>query len=351
MTRTVLGFSGNVRTSAAIPWLIEHHGGEVVTVTLDFGQGEELAAVREQALALGAVRAHVVDVREELVRQYLLPALRAGALMDAHALVRPLLAKRLVEIARMEMAGAIAHCAPAGSDAEMAIESSIHALEPAIEVILPTLASGLSAADLEAFARDHGVHVPPQPAVHVEASVWGRCLTPRGAAPVPADAFTLTRGLSECPPDPALVDVAFIEGVPVAANGVEMSTVELIESLETIAGAHGVGRCVGSDVALETPAARVLMLAYDALESLVLEPDVARLKAQLAGIYSIAIRGGRWFSDMREAIDAFSRVTGMRVSGTVRLALLGGECTVIGCETADAAATTRSSVSRSRAVA
>jgi argininosuccinate synthase len=326
MQRTVLGFSGSAATAAAIGWLREQQGQEVVTVTLDVGQGDELAAVREQALALGAVRAHVIDAREELVRDYLLPALQAGALMDGYALTYPLLAKRLVDIARMESASAIAHAAkPEGGGV---LDSAIRSIDPAIEITAVLAQWNPSDAELSALARHRGLHAPVSSDVHVEASVWGRRLL---GATIPDEAFTLTRNPQDCPEDPAFVDVALVGGVPVSANGVEMSLNEMLESLETIAGAHGVGRSHFDGTALEAPAARVLSTAYAALERCALGDDMAALKRPLAGGYARTILSGRWFSDLREGIDAFARVTSACVTGTVRLRLSEGQCSVVDC--------------------
>lgn len=350
MKRIVLGFSGSVATTAAIPWLAEKYGAEVVTVTLDFGQGDELAAVRERALALGAVRAHVVDVRDELVRDYLLPALQAGAMRDGHALVYALIARRLVDLARMESASAVAHGAARGSVGEAIIQTAAHALDPALEVIAPAALWSLSDGELAAVGRTHGVHVPPAAQLKVEASVWGRRIESHDGR-IPADAFALTRAPEECPEEPAIVDVEIVAGVPVAANGVEMSPIELIESLETIAGAHGVGRFTVDGATLEMPAASVLSVAHDALERRVLGEDLTALKRRLSGIYSDALLTGRWFSDIREAIGAFVRVLQPRVSGTVKLQLEKGQCSVVSCTTDNGVEAPRSGTAQSQAVA
>jgi argininosuccinate synthase len=326
MQRTVLGFSGSAASAAAIGWLRKHSGREVVTVTLDIGQGEELAAVREQALGLGAVRAHVIDAREELVRDYLMRALQAGALMDAYALTWPLLAKRLVDIARMESATSIAHAAASEHAALLAV--AIRSLDPNLDVIAVPSESTMTNVHSSMTPRDHASVVFPSSTYGVEASVWGRQITGNGT--MVDEAFTLTRDLPECPEEAACVDVAFVGGVPVSANGVEMSLTEMLESLETIAGAHGVGRSQAEGAAFEAPAARVLATAHSALERSALGDDFADLKQQLASVYSDAISSGRWFSDVREAIDSFAHVTSARVRGTVRLMLRKGQCTVAG---------------------
>ena len=342
MKRIVLGISGSVPTAAAIGWLAEQFSSEIVTVTLDFGQGDELATIREHALALGAVRAHVIDVREEFVRDYLLPALQAGALANGHALVHPLLAGRLVDVARMETASAVAHCATAEKPGA-AIESAIRSLDPAMQVIAPAATWTMSPQDLDTVARQTGVHVVAPNGSRIEASVWGRRIVSFCGGPIPGEAFTLTRDAAEGPIDAALIDVEFFEGVPVSTNGIDMSMLELMESLETIAGAHGVGRSASEiarpedrthalPIAVEAPAVRVLSIAHDALERHVLGEDLGDLKARLANLYSELLANGRWFSDLRDAIDAFTRITRARVSGTVRLTLCRGECTVVSCD-------------------
>jgi argininosuccinate synthase len=349
MTRIVLGFTGGAADAAAIGWLLGRYGAEVVTLTVDYGQGDELAAIREKALALGAVRAHVIDGREELVRDYLLPAMQAGALDRGDALVYPLLAKRLVDIARMEGAFAVAHCAGAPA-VRRVLESEIALLDPRLQSIAAPALWDFSDADLAVFARRQGVPAIAPGELRIAASVWGRRLVaPPGTSAVSSEFFTLTRDADECPHDAALVDVQFAAGVPVSANGIEMSMLELMESLETIAGAHGVGRDVRGATATEAPAARVLSIAYDALEQEALGHDLASLKRRLADVYASTLVEGRWFSDLREAIDAFTKVTRARVSGTVKLRLSGGECAVVSCE--PAAIAPASGADSSRAVA
>lgn len=333
MKRIVLGFSGSVAAAAAIPWLRERQAAEVITLTLDFGQGEELATVRERALALGAVRAHVIDARDELIRGYLLPALQAGAIMHGHASIHPLIARRLVELARMESAPAIAHAARAGSVGHSVIHDAASAPGSILEVIAPADSWTLSEPELLAIVRQHGVHVQPSAGLRVDASVWGRRIQPLAGTPLDEDAFTLTRAGEDCPEYPAFLDIEFAGGVPVAANGIDMSMAELIESLETIAGAHGVGRFRSEDAAFEAPAARVLAIAHRELEARVLGDDLAAMKGKLADVYSDVLLNGRWFSDIRAGVDAIARVVQTRVSGTVKLQLLKGQVTVANCET------------------
>ncbi len=337
MKRIVLAYSGGLITSAAIPWLAQHHTAEVVTVTLDFGQADELAAIREQALALGAVRAHVIDAQDEFVRDFMVPALQGGVLSEGRALATPLTARRLVEIARMEGASAVAHGGAPGVGPDSALDVAVRSLDPSLEVIAPVAQWGLSDAALVELVRSRGVHVAPAPAVRSEDSLWGRVITAQPGQPIPEDAFMLTRAPEECPDEPALLDIEFVAGMPVRANGIEMPIIEMIESLETIAGAHGVGRSHRDGFATEAPAAVVLDLAHRDLETLVAGADLARLKGQLARIYAEALLGGRWFSDSRAALAAFTGVIQPRVSGTVRLQLLKGQCVVVDRHSANAA--------------
>jgi argininosuccinate synthase len=338
MKRIVLAYSGSVATSAAIPWLRERHAAEVVTVTLDLGQERELAAVRERALALGAARAHVIDARDEFVRDYMLPALAAGVLDAGAALPRPLIARRLVDVARMESASAVAHGGQPGSQAATSLTASIGGLDPALAVIVPTADWGFTDAELLTYARSHGVAPPPPLPYRLDASIWGRVVVPSGPDVASEDLFLLTRSPEECPPEPAMLDLEFAAGVPVRANGVEMSMAELIESLETIAGAHGVGRWNDGAAIIEAPAVAVLAEAHRALESFVIGDDLAALKAQLASVYSHVLATGEWFSPRREAIDAFAAVVQKRVTGSVRLELLKGSCTVVSRSSPHAAA-------------
>ena len=333
MKRIVLAYSGGLVTSAAIAWLAEQRDTEVVTVTLDFGQERELAVVRERALALGAVRAHVIDVREEFVREFVLPALQADALeAGAHpmvvALSRPLIARRLVEMAKMESASAVAHGGAPGTVGEASLHQEIRFLDPSLEVIAPARVWGMTHDELTTFAREHNIHVPAADSYRTDATLWGRILTSLDGNAIPEDAFTLTRPAGDCEGEGAVVDIDFSAGVPVRANGVEMSLIEMIESLETIAGAHGVGRVAAGSHVVEAPAAVVLHAAHRELESLVVGADLGRMKGELALRYAAAATDGRWFSDLREALAAFVKVLQPRVTGSVRVSLAGGRCEV-----------------------
>jgi argininosuccinate synthase len=350
MNRIVLAYSGGLDTSVAVPWLVEQFDAEVITATVDLGQGRELDAVRERAIEAGALRAHVIDGREELARDYIMPALQAGALYEgayplATALGRPLIARKLVDVAREEAATAIAHgCTGKGND-QVRIEVSARALAPDIGVIAPARLWGMTRADEIEYARARSIPVPVTQAspYSVDANLWGRSiecgvLEDPWVEP-PEEVFALTKGPGKCPDEPAYVEIHFERGVPKAVNGVTMSMLELVESLSTIAGAHGVGRVdmienrlvgIKSREVYEAPAAIVLHAAHRDLEGLVTPRDLERVKRDLAVRYADMVYNGLWFSPMREAIDAFVAKVQEHVTGAVRLKLFKGHCSVVG---------------------
>ena len=350
MKRILLAYSGGLDTSVAIPWLAETYRAEVIAVTVDVGQGRELATIHERALAIGAVRAHVVDARDEFVRQYILPALQAGAVYEdryplATALGRPLIAKRLVEIARMEGAGAIAHGCTGLHNDQVRLEASIRALDPAIEIIAPAQTWEMSREQKLEFARQRGISVPDSSpnGYSIDTNLWGRAIASGvledAWTEAPEDIYTLTRSPIDCPDEPAYVELAFDAGVPVRTNGVEMPLLELIESLEIIAGAHGVGRIdvvenrlagIKAREIYEAPAAVVLHTAHKELEKLVIPRELERVKHDLSRIYADLVYSGLWFSHTRQTIDAFVAAVQPRVTGAVRLKLFKGDCRIVG---------------------
>lgn len=334
MERMVLGYSGSLETSIAIAWLAGRFEVEVIAVTLDVGQGRDLTDVRERALAAGAVRAHVLDVRDELARAYVLPALRAGAIeIDGDplgvALARPLLARKLVEVARMEGATSIAHGCQPGSEDETRFERAIAAVDPSMTIVAPLREWKMTQAEQIEYAKAHNILASASP--RVDANLWARTIAADEARD---DIYLLTRAPDMCPEEPAHLEIGFLRGVPVRANGIEMPLGELIESVETIAGAHGVGRIDRSATdrkIYEAPAASVLVMAHRELEALVVPEDLARLQDYLAHEYRSLIGAGLWFGPTREAIDSFASSVQRLVSGSVRLELFKGQCRVVDC--------------------
>lgn len=350
MERIVLAYSGGLDTSVAIKWLSDKYDAEIVTVTIDLGQGKELDDVRQRALSVGASRAHVVDARKEFASDYILPALQAGAIYErkyplATALGRPLIAKKLVEIAEMENAGMIAHgCTGKGND-QVRMDVSARALNPAIKVVAPARVWGLTRPDELKYAKEHGIPVPAsvENPYSTDSNLWGRSiecgvLEDPWTEP-PDDIYTLTKSPAEAPDVPAYVEVDFELGVPIKINGVAMPLIELIHSVETIAGAHGIGRIdmvenrlvgIKSREIYEAPAATVLHAAHRELEALVVPRDLERVKATLSKTYADLVYDGLWFSPTRDAIDAFVGSVQQRVTGTVRVKLSKGDCCVVG---------------------
>jgi argininosuccinate synthase len=333
MKRIVLAYSGGLNTSAAIPWLAATYTAEVVTVTLDLGQGVALTHVRERALAAGAVRAHVIDARDEFVRDFVIPALQAGALTVGRPLStelsRPMIAKRLVDVARMESAAAVAHGCACSDDDRTRLEASISMLEPALDILAPACEWSMTPEDVADYARARSIPVaPPGPHDHIDANILGRSIYGSPAT----GPYTLTRPSAEGPDTPAVMAIEFERGVPVRTNGVEMPLIELIESIETIAGTHGVGRfppSAAADVVSESPASVVLSAAHAALAHRAGDGELVRLQRELARVYAALVERGDWFSATREAIDGFTRALAPRVTGSVRVKLLKGTCEVV----------------------
>jgi argininosuccinate synthase len=350
MDRIVLAYAGGLDTSVAVPWLAEQYNAEVVCVTLDLGQGKDLQSVRERALAAGAIRAHVLDAREEFAERYILPALQADAVYEgryplATALGRPLIAKKLVEIARIEGAHAIAHgCSGKGND-QVRIEVSARALMPGLRVIAPYRESGMSSEAKIAFARSHGIPVPSAASspYSIDANLWGRSIQ-RGIledpwVEPPAGLFALTKDPRQCPDEPAYIELQFERGVPVAVNGVAMPFMDVIASVGTIAGDHGVGRIdmienrlvgIKTREVYEAPAAVVLHLAHADLEGFVSPRDLQRVKQEMAARYADMVYDGAWHSPVRDAMDAFVAKVQERVTGALRVKLFKGSAQVVG---------------------
>ncbi len=346
----MLACSGDLVTSVAIPWLAERYGAEVVTVTVDVGQGGALDDVRERALAAGAIRAHVIDARDEFARHIILPALAAGALDEeseafAVPLARLLVARHVVATAALEQAAAVAHGA-ADAGAGGTLTRLVRSLNPRLRVLAPACDWKLTRPAQIAFARDSDIPVlePVERPVTVSSNLWGR--TAR-ASLADADTSLLSTHLIRTAPAPsmaALVVLRFERGVPVAINDVEMPLVDLIGSLATIAGAHGVGRVEmltmspGPErLAIEAPAAAVLRAACRELREATAPTSVLRIAPDVAAEYADFIVKGRWFTPEREALDALLATTRNHLSGTVRLQVRTGACRVVSVDVPEAA--------------
>jgi argininosuccinate synthase len=341
-TRVVFAFAGWPDEARAIRELVEHEQDEVVTLTLDLGQRQDLDSVRQVALAAGAVRAHVIDARETLVNDFFLPALRscgasAGGVVLARDLCTAVVARSLVEIAEVEGAAFVAHGAAAHDDERHAVfDSLIEDLAPRrLGVLWP--ASFVDAAAPDDVALVAGE--PSQTSVARELRMDGRT----SATPA-ADLYRVTRDPSNAPDVPAHVTVEIERGVPTAVNGVGMPLTEILDSLDTIVGAHGVGRYDGvirSYVSRrawpvrhigEAPAALALAAAQEALERHAWSAELYDLTEQTAAACRALIRRGQWFSPTRAAIAALVDSAHAAVTGRVQLDLFKGGCQVAGVE-------------------
>jgi argininosuccinate synthase len=354
--KAVLAYSGGLDTSVILPWLRETYGCEVVAFVADLGQGSgELDGIVEKAKASGASEVHVEDLREEFVTDYLWPMLKAGAVYEGKYLLgtsiaRPLIAKKQVDCARKTGADAVAHGATGKGNDQVRFELTFMALAPDLKVLVPwrdprwTLTSREAAVD---YAQSRGI-----PIVQSKKSLYSRDrnlwhISHEGAelespANEPNDGvFVISSPVAEAPDEPEYVEVEFDSGVPVGVNGKRLGPVEIVETLNTVGGKHGVGqidlvenRLVGikSRGVYETPGGTILYAAHAALEALCLDRETLHYKQGAALRYAELVYNGQWFSMLREALDALVDRTQQGVSGKVRLKLYKGHALYAGAE-------------------
>jgi argininosuccinate synthase len=349
--KVVLAYSGGLDTSVILRWLIERYRCQVVAFCADLGQGEELIPIRDKALRTGAVAVHIADVREEFVRDFVFPMLRAsavyeGAYLLGTSIARPLIARAQVEIARQEGADAVAHGATGKGNDQVRFELTYAALAPHLRVIAPWREWDLtSRTALLDFARRHDIPVPvtaerpysmDRNLFHI--SYEGGVLEDPWAAP-PAKMFLLTTEPEAAPDVPAEVEVDFEAGDPVAVDGVRLGPVALLERLNRLGAEHGIGRVdlvenrfVGmkSRGVYETPGGTILHAARRAVESLALDREVLHLRDALVPRYAEMIYYGFWFSPERQALQGFMDECARDVTGTARLRLYKGGVAVLG---------------------
>ncbi len=351
MIKCVLAYSGGLDTSVIIRWLGENYDAEVIALTLDLGAiDRDLAAIREKALRTGAKDAIVLDAKEEFVRDYVFPALQAGAIYEgeyplATALARPLIAKKQVEVARQFGAQAVAHgCTGKGND-QVRFDVVTGALAPDLKVIAPAREWGMTREEEIEYAAAHGIPIPVTKGspYSIDQNLWGRSvetgvLEDPWVEP-PADVYQWTVDPKDAPDEIRYVDIGFERGVPVSLDGVAMGPVELVDRLHHIAGENGVGRVdhvenrlvgIKSREIYEAPAAVVLHKAHQALEDLCLMREQARFKARVALEYADLVYNGLWFAPHRQDLAAYVASTQEHVTGTVRLKLYKGTCTLVG---------------------
>lgn len=347
--KVVLAYSGGLDTSVAIQWL-KDQGYDVVACCLDVGEGKDLKFVQEKALKVGAVESYVLDVKEEFANEYALLALQAHALYEGKyplvsALSRPLISKKLVEIAEKEDAVAVAHgCTGKGND-QVRFELSINALNPDLEVLAPVREWSWSREEEIEYAKQKGIPIPVDldSPFSIDKNLWGRSnecgiLEDPWAAP-PEEAYELTTSIEFTPDTPEIIEIDFEKGVPVALNGKRYALSELILELNKIAGKHGVGRIdhvenrlvgIKSREVYECPGAMTLILAHKELEDLTLVKELAHFKPVIEKKLTEVIYEGLWFSPIKDALKAFLQETQKFVTGTVRVKLFKGHAIVEG---------------------
>ena len=349
--RIVLAYSGGLDTSVILRWLIERYRCEVVAFCADLGQGEELITVRDKAMRTGAGAVHVVDLREEFVRDFIFPMLRAnavyeGAYLLGTSIARPLIARAQVEIAGKEGADAVAHGATGKGNDQVRFELTYAALAPQLRVIAPWREWELnSRASLIEFARRHDIPVPAtverpystdRNLFHI--SYEGGILEDPWAEP-PAKIFQLTNDPEAAPDVPLALEIAFERGDPVAVDGERLGGVALLTRLNRLGGEHGIGRVdlvenrfVGmkSRGVYETPGGTILHVARRALESLTLDREVLHLRDSLVPRYAEMIYYGFWFAPERQLLQSLMDECAREVTGSVRLKLYKGTVAVTG---------------------
>jgi argininosuccinate synthase len=348
--RLVLAYSGGLDTSIIIPWLRENYGCEVIAMVGNVGQGDDFAAVRRKALASGASKVFVEDLREEFVTGYLWKAVKAGTVYEGKyllgtSLARPLLAKTQVQVALAEGADALAHgCTGKGND-QVRFELAYHALAPHLRIIAPWREWAIkSREDALEYAESHGVPVSAtkKDLYSRDQNLWhlsheGGPLETQLGEP-PEDAWKLTRSPQRAPDQEGVVTIGLEAGVPVSVNGKRLGPVKLVETLNEIGGRYGVGRTdlvenrlvgIKSHGAYETPGGTLIYAAHQELEAICLDRDTLHYKQQVALRYAELTYYGLWFTPLRVALDAFVEATQPNVSGKVTLGLYRGNVRVL----------------------
>ena len=345
--KVILAYSGGLDTSVAITWLMKDY--DVVAVCMDVGEGKNLDFIHDKALKVGAVESYVLDVKDEFAEEYVLPALQAHTYYEqkyplVSALSRPVISKKLVEIAHKTGATTIAHgCTGKGND-QVRFEVAIAALDPELKVIAPVREWKWSREEEIGYAKANGVPVPANldNPYSVDQNLWGRAnecgVLENPWNQAPEDAFGITNSPEEAPDTPEFIDIEFKEGKPVALNGKEMKLADLIQEVNAIAGKHGVGRIdhvenrlvgIKSREIYECPGAITLLTAHKEIEDITLVREVSHFKPILENELSNLIYNALWFSPATKAIIAYIKETQKVVNGTAKVKLYKGSAKVV----------------------
>lgn len=347
--KLVLAYSGGLDTSVAITWLKEQ-GYDVTALCLNVGENKDLENVKNKALQVGATKSYMIDAREMYAQEFILPSLKANALYEhkyplSAALSRPLISQLLVKVAEEEGAVAVAHgCTGKGND-QVRFDVSVTALNPDLEIVAPVREWGWSRDEEIEYAKQHNIPIPitKENPFSIDENLWGRScecgVLEDPWAEAPEAAFEWTKNIADAPNVAEYVEIGFEKGVPVSLNGETLPLVDLIEQLNRLAGAHGVGRIdhvenrlvgIKSREVYEAPAALVLIAAHRELETITLPREVAHYKPQLELKYTELVYNGLWFSPLKKAVDAFIEETQQTVTGTVRVKLHKGTYQPVG---------------------
>ena len=351
--KVVLAYSGGLDTSVILPWLKETYGYDVIAFAAELGQGDELEGIKKKAMATGAIKCIVADLRKEFITDYIWPTLKAGAIYEhdyllGTSMARPLIAQKQVEVAQAEGATAVAHGATGKGNDQVRFELTFMALDPSLRIIAPW-----KDPNFELTSREAAVDYAKKRKIPIEQSkkkiysrdrnIWhisheGADLEDPWNEPKD-DLFVMSKPVSKTPAKPAYIEIGFREGIPVRLNGKAVGPVKMLETLNAIGGKHGVGqddlvenRLVGmkSRGVYETPGGTILIEAHKALESITLDREMMHYKQQVALKYAEMVYYGQWFCNLRRALDAFVDVTQQNVSGTVRVKLFKGRCSLAG---------------------
>ena len=348
--KVVLAYSGGLDTSVMLKWIQEKYHSDVISVTLDLGQGKDLKAIEEKAWKLGVINHYAIDAKEEFVNDYVVPAIKANALyMDAYpvssSISRPLIASKLVEVSEKEGAQAVAHgCTGKGND-QVRFDITIKSLNPDLEVIAPVREWNMTRDKEIEWAKEHGVPVPVtvNSPYSIDQNLWGRSIEcgiiEHPDVEPPSEVFMWTTPIEETPDEPDYITIGFEKGVPVFLNGEEVTAPQLIEEVQDMAGRHGIGRIdhmedriVGlkSREVYEAPTATVILRAHSDLEKMVLTRHEKLFKRHVDHEWAVLAYNGLWMDPLKEALDAFIDKTQEKVTGEVKLKLFKGNAQVVG---------------------
>jgi len=348
--KVVLAYSGGLDTSVAIKWIIEKYDSDVITVTVDVGQGDDPDIIRKRAERIGAIKHYSIDAKDEFAGDYVYPAVKANALYQGKypistALSRPLIASKLVEIANKERASAVAHgCTGKGND-QVRFDVTVASLAPKMKIIAPIREWRLSREEEIEYAKEHDILIPvkPESPYSIDQNLYGRSIEAGiledPLAEPPEEVFELTASPQKSPDKPEYITLEFSEGTPRSVNGSKEAPVALINKVSNIAGRNGVGRIdhiedrlvgIKSREVYECPASAVLIEAHRDLEKCVLTRHELAFKQLVDTQWTVAAYTGLWMDPLMDDLNAFVNKTQERVNGTVKVKLHKGTCQVVG---------------------